>query len=76
VVDSFTVVYRAPAPDLTVPYVIARVRLDEGVVCLTRLTSADPEAWRIGDRVTVDWIDLPDGRALPVFVPAPADRPR
>lgn len=71
VVDSFTVVYRAPAPDLEVPYVIARVRLDEGVICLTRLTNADPNAWRIGDRVVVDWVDLADGRALPVFVPAP-----
>jgi hypothetical protein len=76
VVDSFTVVHRAPFPDLEVPYVIARVRLDEGVICLTRLTNADPDSWRIGDRVRVDWIDLPDGRALPVFVPAPAEPPR
>ena len=76
VVDSFTVVYRAPAPELEVPYVIARVRLDEGVICLTRLTNADPDAWRIGDRVTVEWVDLDDGRALPVFIPAAVGGPR
>lgn len=68
VVDSCTVVHRAPAADLEVPYVIARVRLDEGVVLLTRLEGReDPDGWRIGDPVTVDWVDLPDGRALPVF---------
>ncbi|MBX6748803.1 MAG: OB-fold domain-containing protein, partial [Micromonosporaceae bacterium] len=42
VVDSFTVVYRAPAPDLTVPYVIARVRIAEGGVCRHRRTPAAP----------------------------------
>lgn len=71
VVDSFTVVHRAPVPDLAVPYVIARVRLDEGVICLTRLEGCQPESWTIGDRVVVDWLDLDDGRALPRFVPAP-----
>ncbi|XRQ09567.1 Zn-ribbon domain-containing OB-fold protein [Actinomadura welshii] len=69
VVDSFTVVHRAPRPDLAVPYVIARVRLDEGVVLLTRLQERDPDAWRIDDKVQVTWVDLDDGRALPVFVP-------
>jgi len=68
VVDSFTVVHRAPRPGLEVPYVIARVRLDEGVILLTRLVDRDPEEWRIDDRVRVDWLDLPDGRALPLFV--------
>jgi uncharacterized protein len=69
-VDSYTVVHRAPTPDLEVPYVIARVRLDEGVVLLTRLEGAEPDSWRIGDRVAVDWVDLSDGRALPIFVAA------
>src|SRR5690606_23433331 len=54
-VDSYTVVHRAPSPDLEVPYVIARVRLDEGVILLTRLEGADPDGWCIGDRVSVDW---------------------
>jgi uncharacterized OB-fold protein len=69
-VDTFTIVHRAPRPDLDVPYVIARVRLDEGVVLLTRLVGRDPDDWTIDDRVAVDWLDLPDGRALPVFVVA------
>lgn len=70
VVDSFTVVHRAPAKDLEVPYVIARVRLDEGPILLTRLEGRDdPDSWRIEDRVAVDWVDLVDGRALPVFRP-------
>lgn len=69
VVDSFTVVHRAPRPELAVPYVIARVRLDEGPVLLTRLQEREPDAWSIDDRVRVAWVDLDDGRALPVFVP-------
>ncbi|MEU8802366.1 OB-fold domain-containing protein [Spirillospora sp. NPDC048819] len=69
VVDSFTVVHRAPRPDLAVPYVIARVRLAEGVVLLTRLQGREPDGWHIDDKVQVTWIDLDDGRALPVFVP-------
>ncbi|MFV2096095.1 Zn-ribbon domain-containing OB-fold protein [Micromonospora sp. LOL_014] len=76
-VDTFTVVHRAPRRDLAVPYTIARVRLAEGPLLLTRLDGlspgtepdddADDAGWRIGDPVTVDWVDLPDGRALPVF---------
>ncbi|GAA1793880.1 Zn-ribbon domain-containing OB-fold protein [Actinomadura chokoriensis] len=69
VVDSFTVVHRAPRPDLAVPYVIARVRLAEGVVLLTRLQEREPDDWRIDDPVRVAWAGLADGRALPVFVP-------
>ncbi len=71
VVDSFPVVHQAPVRDLEVPYVIARVRLDEGPILLTRLEGReDPDAWRIDDRVTVGWVDLADARALPVFRPA------
>ncbi|GGO66611.1 Zn-ribbon domain-containing OB-fold protein [Nonomuraea cavernae] len=70
VVDSFTVVHRAPRPELEVPYVIARVRLAEGVILLTRLEGRDPGAWAIDDPVRATWVDLDDGRALPVFVPA------
>jgi uncharacterized OB-fold protein len=72
VVDTYTVVHRASVPDLEVPYVIARVRLDEGVVLLTRLEGRDDgDAWAIDDPVAVDWVGLADGRALPVFRPAP-----
>ncbi len=67
VVDTWTVVHRAPRPDLETPYTIARIRLDEGPVVLTRLDGTD---WSIGDRVAVGWLDLPDGRALPLFTRA------
>jgi uncharacterized OB-fold protein len=63
-VDSYTVVHRAPRPDIAVPYTIARIRLAEGPIVLTRL---DGEDWQIGDPVRVGWVDLDDGRALPVF---------
>lgn len=65
VVDASTVVHRAPRPDVEVPYTVARVRLAEGPIMLTRLVGSDD--WAIGDAVTVCWVDLPDGRALPVF---------
>ncbi|MCD4524366.1 Zn-ribbon domain-containing OB-fold protein [Nocardioides sp. cx-173] len=77
VVDAFTVVHRAPRPELSVPYTLARVRLAEGPVVLTRLEPAEPgeQGWRTGDPVAVAWADLPDGRALPYFIasthPAP-----
>lgn len=64
-VDTYTVVHRAPRPDVATPYVVARVRLAEGPILLTRL----PEEPAIGDHVSVAWVDLPDGRALPVFTP-------
>ncbi len=64
VVDSFTVVHRAPRADVATPYVVARIRLAEGPILLSRLPVED---WTIGDPVQVAWLDLPDGRALPVF---------
>ena len=61
---SFTQVHRSPAADVTVPYTVALVRLDEGPVLLTQLTYDDP---RCDDVVRLDWRPLPDGRNLPVF---------
>jgi uncharacterized OB-fold protein len=71
VVDTFTVVHRAPRPDLVAPYVIARVRLDEGPVLLARLVDieANDDAVVIGARVSLAWAPLADGRAMPVFTP-------
>lgn len=68
-VDTFTVVHRAPRPGLETPYVVARVRLDDGPVLLAWIvgdTGALPDP-RIGDLVRLDWSPLDDGRALPVF---------
>lgn len=64
-IDSYTVVHRSPRPGVEVPYSIARARLDEGPILLTRLVGSNE--WQIGDRLALDWLDLADGRALPVF---------
>jgi uncharacterized OB-fold protein len=68
-VDTFTVVHRAPRSGLEAPYVVARIRLDDGPVLLAWLLGTgealpDPA---IGDVVALDWAPLEDGRALPVF---------
>jgi uncharacterized protein len=63
--DSFTVVERA-LPGFTAPYVVARVRLDEGPTLLTRIESPI-DTLACDARVIVGWRDLADGRALPVF---------
>jgi uncharacterized protein len=64
-VDSYTVVHRAPRPGVEVPYVLARVRLEEGPLLLTRLVGG--VEWAIGDAVALAWADLEDGRAVPCF---------
>lgn len=66
-VDSFTVVHRAPREGVVTPYTIARVRLAEGPILLTRIHPYQTVS--IGDAVEVTWWDLTDGRALPVFRP-------
>lgn len=66
-VDAVTVVERAPAEGLTPPYVVARVRLAEGVVLLTNIDTPTPYDVAIGDAVGLAWRDLPDSRRLPIF---------
>lgn len=69
--DTATGVHRAPSPDVEIPYVIARVRVQEGLVLLTRLVDTDPETRRGGSPVVLAWSPLPHGRRLPVFRPDP-----
>jgi uncharacterized OB-fold protein len=66
-VDTFTVVHRPPRPDLEAPYVVARIRLDDGPVLLSTIVGAGALDTTIGNRVRLAWRDLSDGRALPVF---------
>jgi len=54
-VDTATEVHRAPSPDVEIPYVIARVRVQEGLVLLTRLVDTDPETRRGGSPVVLAW---------------------
>jgi uncharacterized protein len=68
VVDACTVVERAPGPGFDPPYVVARIRLPEGPILLSNVVDADPYTIMIGHPVRLAWRDLPDGRALPVFV--------
>jgi uncharacterized protein len=77
-VDSFSVVHRA-LPGFEAPYVVARVRLTEGVVLLSNVVAPtddatlDHEALRCDQPVRLRWRPLSDGRALPVFAPVSAD---
>ncbi|GII86123.1 hypothetical protein Ssi03_41130 [Sphaerisporangium siamense] len=68
-VDACTVVERA-MPGFQPPYVVARVRLAEGVLLLSNVVTERPHDVGVGDALRLDWRPLPDGRALPVFVPS------
>jgi uncharacterized OB-fold protein len=70
-VFSFTTVKRAPSPafEAQVPYVVAIVALDEGPHLMTNIVDCDPDQVRIGDRVSVSFLDVEDA-CLPVFVKA------
>jgi uncharacterized protein len=66
---TYTVVWRPQTPAFETPYVIAVVRLDEGVDMLTNLIDAPPEQVCIGARVRVRFVDVED-MTLPFFTPA------
>ena len=70
-VYSYTVVNRAPSKgfEALVPYVVAVVALDEGPHLMTRLIDVDPNAVRIGLKVTVTFDAVADDVNLPVFRP-------
>ncbi|MEJ2204679.1 MAG: OB-fold domain-containing protein [Gemmatimonadota bacterium] len=52
-----------------VPFAVALVELREGVRMLTNIVGCDPESVRVGQKVSVAWEALSDGRNLPVFEP-------
>ncbi|CAN5608843.1 Zn-ribbon domain-containing OB-fold protein [soil metagenome] len=62
---------KAAGPGLAdrVPYAVALVDLAEGVRMMLGVVTDDPSAVAIGDRVTVGWEPLTDGRHLPVAIP-------
>ena len=50
------------------PYVIAVIRLDEGVQLMSNIVGLNRESAKVGDRVTVDFETAEDGATvLPVF---------
>jgi uncharacterized protein len=73
-IHSFTVVHRAPTPELDPPYVVALVRLDEGPTLMTNIVGCHPADVRCEQPVRVDWRALDDGRHLPVFRIADAEQ--
>jgi uncharacterized OB-fold protein len=67
VIWSYTVVHRGPYDDLQSPYVVALVRLEEGIVLLSHVVGARPEDVRCDAAVELAFEDLRDGVRLPVF---------
>lgn len=68
-VDTWTEVARSPSPDIAAPYFVARVRLEEGPILLSRLVDVASGQQLIDLPVALEWRPLPDGRNLPVFGP-------
>jgi hypothetical protein len=70
-VYAVSVHHRAGVAEMNtrVPYAVALVELHEGVRLLTNVIGCDPESVAIGQRVSVAWEALSDGRHLPVFQP-------
>jgi len=74
---SFAVERKATDPRWRdrVPYIIAHVTLDEGVVLLSNVVSADPEHLEIGTRLRVRYEPTDDPAiAVPVFTPIPTTK--
>ena len=67
---SFTVVQRSPYEDLPAPYVVALIRLEEKVVMLSHVITADPARLRCDQTVVLRFQPFRDGLKLPVFQPA------
>lgn len=61
---SQTIVRVQIRPDLTPPYVVAIVELDEGPRLVTNIEGESA----IGDHVTLAWRDPEEGPPLPIFV--------
>ncbi|MBF9233856.1 Zn-ribbon domain-containing OB-fold protein [Microvirga alba] len=64
VIYSFSIMRRAKPP-----YVMAYVTLSEGPTMMTNLIECDPVALRIGDPVSVAFVETAEGNALPMFKP-------
>ena len=67
-VESYTINHQAWMPGLEVPFVIARVRLDDapGVILTTNVVNCPVDAVAIGDRVRV-LFEEQDGIWYPLF---------
>jgi len=70
-VESYSTVYRPFTKEFVadVPYTVALVRLDEGIMILTWLSGVEPDAARIGMKVEVTFERMNDEIALHRFKP-------
>lgn len=62
---TFSVMQRADPP-----YVMAYVRLDEGIAMMTNIVDCDPSAVAIGMKVKAVYRPTSDGTLVPMFAPA------
>jgi uncharacterized OB-fold protein len=69
-VHTYTVEHNPQNPNLTAPYTIALIDLDDGVRMMSNVVGCPPDEVRVGMRVAVTWEELSDGRNLPLFEPA------
>ena len=69
VIDTYTVNYQPWARDMEVPFVIARVALDDapGVILTTNIVGCAPEDVDIGDAVRVVFEECDEGIFVPLF---------
>ena len=66
---SFTAVQRSPYEDLPSPYIVALVRLQEGVVMLSHIVDCSPGEIRCDQEVELKFQEIADGVSVPVFRP-------
>lgn len=66
-VYSSTVVHRAPSPELSVPYELALVDVEEGWSMLANIVNDSSEPTAVGTAVEVTWITIEAGFVLPAF---------
>jgi len=71
---SWTIVRRAVSAAYAddVPYVIALIKLQEGVVMMSKVVGCAPESVHIGMAVEVDFEDWSEQVSMPIFVPVTA----
>lgn len=69
VVESFTIVHRAPLPEFRdrVPYVVASVIVEEGPRMLTNIVGDGALQVQVGARVQATFVTGEDGETLPQF---------
>jgi hypothetical protein len=66
-VHTMTTVHRAPTPGVETPYVVVVVAMEEGWHMLSNIVGCDPADVHIDMPVRVDFVDVSDEVALPVF---------